>query len=141
MGFQDLEDLLTVFEVRLVARRAERRGGSGRDRLQIGDRLLAEVDEVVVDDPAHAMKRAVDVGHAGKPPRLERHADQRLVDDRRRTAALGDKDLVRHEYLPSFTRRPGEAAHRGLALGWSRVTRKTGRGVQPGAAGKPRATR
>ena len=100
MGFQDLEDLLAIFEVRLVARGSERRGGRRRNRLEIGDRLLAEIDEIVVDDAAHALKRAVDVADVGKPPRLKRNARQRLVDDRGRTATLGDKDLVRHVNLP-----------------------------------------
>ena len=95
-ALQDLEDLLAIFQVRLVAGRAERRGRGRRDRLEIVDGLLPEVDEVVVDDAAHAVQRAVDVRDAGKAPRLERHADQRLVDDRRRAAALGDENLVRH---------------------------------------------
>ncbi len=96
--FQDLEDLLAIFEVRLVAGGAERGGGRRRDRLEVGDRLLAQIDEIVVDDPAHALQRAIDMADVGKPPRLERHAGQRLVDHRRRTASLGDKDLVRHVF-------------------------------------------
>ena len=61
VGLQDLEDLLAIFEVRLVAGRAERGGRGGRDRFEIGDGLLAEVDEILVDDAAHAVQRAVDV--------------------------------------------------------------------------------
>ena len=95
---QDLEDLLAIFEVRLVARGSERRGRRRRDRLEVGDRLLSEIDEVVVDDAAHALERAIDMTDVGKPPRLERHPGQRLVDHRRRPAALGDKDLVRHVF-------------------------------------------
>ena len=41
---EDLEDLLAILEVGLVARRAERRGGRRRDRLEIGGRFLAEVE-------------------------------------------------------------------------------------------------
>ena len=96
VGFEDLEDLLAILAVGLVAGRAERGGRRRRDRLEIGDRLLAEIDEIVVDDAAHALQRAIDMRDVGKAPRLERHPGQRLVDDRGRPAALGDKDLVRH---------------------------------------------
>src|SRR6185312_15382274 len=96
MRLQDLEDLLAIFAVGLVAGRAERGGRRRRDRLQIGDRLLAEIDEIVVDDSAHALTRAIDMGDPGKAPRLQRNAGQRLVADRSRPASLGDKDLVRH---------------------------------------------
>ena len=96
VGFEDLEDLLAILAVGLVAGGSERGGRRRRDRLEIGDRLLAEIDQIVVDDPAHALQRAIDMRDVGKPPRLERHPGQRLVDDGRRPAALGDKDLVRH---------------------------------------------
>ena len=96
MGFQDLEDLLAILAVRLVAGRAEGGGRRRRDRLKIGDRLLPEIDEIVIDDAAHALQRAIDMGDLRKAPRLQRYAGQRLVDDRRRPASLGDKDLVRH---------------------------------------------
>ena len=98
--FQDLEDLLAIFEVGFVARRAEGSGGRGGDRFEVGDGLLAEIDKIVVDDAAHPVLSAIDAGNAGEPPRLERHADQRLVDHRGRAAPLGDDDLVRHESLP-----------------------------------------
>ena len=58
---ENLEDLLAIFDVRLVAGRAERGGGGRGDRLEVADRLLAEVDEVVVDDAAHPVDRAIDV--------------------------------------------------------------------------------
>ena len=70
--------------------------GRRRDRLEIVLRFLAEVDEFLVDDAAHAVQRAVDVGDRGEPARLERDADQRLVDDGRRPAALRHQNLVRH---------------------------------------------
>ena len=126
MRLQDLEDLLAIFEVRLVAGRAERCGGRGGDRLEIGDRLLAEIDEIVVDDAAHPVQRAIDPRNAREPARLERHPDQRLVDDRGRAAPLSDKDLVRHQSLPfppgALTGRT--AGSRQMALGAARVTRK-----------------
>ena len=96
VGFEDLEDLLAVFAVRLVAGRAEGGGGGRRDRLEVGDRLLPEVDEIVVDDAAHALQRAIDMRDVREAPRLQRNAGQRLVDDRRRSASLGDKNLARH---------------------------------------------
>ena len=119
---QDLEDLLAIFEVGLVAGRAERRGRRRRDRLEIGDRLLAEIDEIVVDDAAHALQRAIDMRDVGKPPRLERHAGQRLVDDRRRAAALRDEDLVRHVFSLPFAEHGRPPAPK--ALGAACVTRK-----------------
>ena len=63
--FQDLEDLLAIFAIRLVAGRAERGGRRRRDRLEVGDRLLARIDEIVVDDPAHALQRAIDMADVG----------------------------------------------------------------------------
>ena len=98
VGFQDLEDLLAILAVRLVAGRAEGGGRRRGDRLKIGDRLLPEIDEIVIDDAAHALQRAIDMGDLRKAPRLQRYAGQRLVDDRRRPASLGDKDLVRHVF-------------------------------------------
>ena len=125
MRFQNLEDLLAIFAVRLVAGRAESRGGRRRDRLEVRDRLLAQIDQIIVDDAAHALERAIDMADVGKPSRLERHAGQRLVDDRSRTASLGDKDLVRHVFslrLASAGLKPRRA--RAKALGGARVTRK-----------------
>ena len=122
---ENLEDLLAVFDVRLVAGRAERGGGGRSDRLEVADRLLAEVDEVVVDDAAHPVDRAIDVGHVGEATRLERDADQRLVDHRRRSAALGDENLVRHEHPPLRFRRGRSPCGAMLALGAACVGRKT----------------
>ena len=68
---QDLEDLPTIFEVRLVASGSECGGRRRRDGLEVGDRLWSEIDKVVVDDAAHALQRAIDVADVGKPPRLE----------------------------------------------------------------------
>ena len=60
MRLEDLEDLLAVFEIGLVAGRAKRCGRRGCDRFEIDDSLLSEIDEIVVDDAAHPMQRAVD---------------------------------------------------------------------------------
>ena len=56
MRAQDLEDFLAIFAIGLVARRPERGGRRSRDRFQIAHALLAEVDEFVVDDAAHAVQ-------------------------------------------------------------------------------------
>ena len=93
MRLEDLENLLAVFEVRLVPGGAERSRGRRGDRLEIGRRLLAEIDEVVVDDAAHPVQRPVDVRDARIAPRLQRHAGQRLVDDRRRSARPGRQEF------------------------------------------------
>ena len=63
--------------------------------LEVVGGLLGQVDEVLVDDAAHAVARAVDALDAAEAPRFEHHADQRLVDDGGRAAALGDEDLAR----------------------------------------------
>ena len=124
---EDLENLLAIFEVGLVARRAERGRGRRGDRLEIGDRLLPEIDELLVDDAAHAMQRAIDSATSGKSPRLQHHAGQRLVDHRRRPASLGDKDFVRHDLSLPFASVVGRTAPARLkALGAERVMRKPG---------------
>ena len=71
---ENLEDLLAIFEIGLVARRAERGGRRGGDGLEIGDRLLPEIDEIVVDDAADAMQRAIDMGNCSDDaaPRAQR---------------------------------------------------------------------
>ena len=46
--------------------------GDRGHRLEIGGRLLAQIDEILMDDSAHAVERAVDVGDGGKSPRLQR---------------------------------------------------------------------
>src|ERR1700722_6026378 len=68
--FEDLKNLLAIFEVWFVAGRAERGGGSRRDRLEIGDRLLPEIDEIVIDDAAHPVQRATHMRDVRKSPRL-----------------------------------------------------------------------
>ncbi len=136
---QDLEDLLAVLEVGLVAGRAERGGGSRGDRFKVADRFLAEIDEVVVDDASHAMQRAVDFRDARKAAGLERDADQGLVDHRRRSAALSDQNLVRHGYPPCSASPRAKPPGDRQALGAESVMRKTGarfasrRGAGPAA--------
>ena len=88
-----LENLLAIFEVWLVARGSECGGRRRRDRLEVGDRFLPEIDKVVVDDAAHALQCAIDVADVGKPPRLERHPGQRLIDHRCRTAPWATRIL------------------------------------------------
>ena len=51
--------------------------------------FLRQVDEFFIDDAAYAMARAVHQFDIAKPARFQRHADQRLIDHRRRAAALG----------------------------------------------------
>ena len=70
-------------------------GGSG-DRLQIGLGLLSEIDEILVDDAAHAVSGAVDRLDIGEASRFKRDADQRLIDDGGRPAALRHEDPARH---------------------------------------------
>src|SRR5271156_2840867 len=100
VGLQDLEYFLAIFDVWLVAGRAERSCRRRGDRLEIGRGLLAEIDQVFVDDAAHAVPGAIDMREFWKPPGLQRDSGERLIDDRGRAAALRDENLVRHESLP-----------------------------------------
>ena len=90
---QDVENFLAIFDVRLVARRAERGGGRAGHEFEIVGRLLRQIGEILVDDSAHAVKRAVDALDLTKFARFQHGADQRLVDDGGRTAALRDENL------------------------------------------------
>jgi hypothetical protein len=90
------EDPLAVRLVRLVASGAERRGGRLGDPAEqlVGGGL--EVDEVLVDDPPHAVAAAeelVDEAGAGLL-RLLDDADEGLVDDGRRPAGLADDGVA-----------------------------------------------
>ena len=78
--------------------RVEPSAAAGRDRhrLQVDGRLAGEIDKILVDDAAHAMDGAVDMGDRGIAARLQRDADQRLIDDGRRAAPLRDQDFMRH---------------------------------------------
>ena len=93
MGAQHLEDFLAIFQVRLVAGGAERGGGRIGDHLEIMRRLLRQIDEVLVDDAAHAVEGAIDALDLAKFARFQHRADERLVDDGGRAAALCDDDL------------------------------------------------
>jgi hypothetical protein len=53
---QHLEDLLAIGQVGLVARGAQRRRRRGRHQFQVVAGLLREVDQVFVDDAAHAVR-------------------------------------------------------------------------------------
>jgi hypothetical protein len=99
MRLEHFEDFQAIGEVGLVARRAERGGRRVGDRLEIEAGLARQIDEFLVDDAAHAERRAIDALDPGKFAGLQRDADQRLVDHRGRPAALRDKNL-RHESFP-----------------------------------------
>jgi hypothetical protein len=90
---QHLEDFLAVFQVGFVAGGAECRRGRGGHQFKVVAGFLREVDEVFIDDAAHAVARAVHQLHVAKAPRFEGHADHRLVDHGGRPAALGDENF------------------------------------------------
>ena len=76
--------------VRLVSRRAERRRRSLRDALQQVAAQFLERNELIFDNPAHAVARAqklIDV--PGAADFLD-HADERLIDHRSRASRLPD---------------------------------------------------
>ena len=90
---QHVENLLAVGDVGLVAGRAERRRRRRGDQFEVGGGLLGQVDELFVDDAAHAMQGAVYARHLGKAARFEHHARERLVDHGGRAASLGDENF------------------------------------------------
>jgi hypothetical protein len=57
---QDLEDLLAILQIRLVARRAKRRRRRIGDHLQIMGGLLGQIVKILIQDPAHTVHGAVD---------------------------------------------------------------------------------
>src|SRR4051812_1903505 len=102
MGPHHLEDFLAIFAVGLIAGRAQRRRRGLRHSFKIFLSLLAEIDQVLIDDPAHAMKGAVNGPDAGMLAGFQGNARQGLIDDSRRTAALGDEYFLKHELAPAL---------------------------------------
>jgi len=94
VGLADLEHLAAVLLVRLVAGGKEGAGGGHGNLLQVVSGFLREVEEVLVDDAAHAVCGAIDPRHLGELPRFEHGAHEGLIDDRRGAAALRDQDLA-----------------------------------------------
>jgi hypothetical protein len=129
---QHLEHLLAVGEVGLVAGAAQCRRRRAGHQLEVVAGLLREVDEVLVDDAAHAVARAVDALDADVAPRLQHHAHQALVDDRGGAAALRDEDLA-GAHADSFRNRFARPASRaGRRAGPRRLRRRWPHGA-PGA--------
>jgi hypothetical protein len=52
---------------------------------------LGEIDEVLVQDSAHAVAGAIDLGDLRKLARLENHTHETLIDDGGGTTSLGDQ--------------------------------------------------
>ena len=103
MRLQHLEDFVAIFQVGLVAGRAQRRGRRVGDHFQIVAGLLGQVEQILVDDAAHAVVRAVDAADVGEFARFQHDAGKRLVDDRGGTATLGDEDFLgRHDRAPGM---------------------------------------
>ncbi len=98
---QHLEDFLAIGQVGLVAGGSQRRGGRGSHQFQVVAGFLGQVDEILVDDATHTVTRTVDPLNIAVASRLQRHADHRLVDHRRRSAALCDQNFSGCPY-PSF---------------------------------------
>ena len=110
MRLQHLENLVAIFGVGLVAGRAERGGRRIGHHFEIVAGLLGQIEEILVDDAAHAVMGAIDALDAGEFARLQHHARERLVDDGGRAAALGDENFLRrHEILPSEMPRSSKA--------------------------------
>ena len=100
MRAQHFENLLAILGVWLVARRAQCRRRRGRNHFKIAARFLRQVEQVFVDDAAHAMLGAVNASDAGKFAGFEHNANKRLVDDRGWAATLGDQNFCRRHETP-----------------------------------------
>jgi hypothetical protein len=87
---QDPEDLLAVFDVGFVARGTECRARRGRDQLELLRGLLSQVDEVFSEDTSNAVAGAVDRLDIAEATCFEHNAGERLVNDSRWAAPLGD---------------------------------------------------
>ncbi len=94
MRLHDLEHAGAVFLVRLVTggkQAGRRRAG---DLFQVVGGLAGEIDEVLIDDAAHAVDRSVNGRHLAEFAGFEGDADDALVDYRGGATTLGDKDFT-----------------------------------------------
>ena len=94
---QHFKNLLAILGIRLVAGRAECRRRRARNHFKIVARLLRQVDQVFVDDAAHAVLGAVNASDVGKPAGFKHNANKRLIDDSGWAATLGDQNFCCHE--------------------------------------------
>ena len=92
---QHFENLFAIRHIGLVAGGTQRAGRCVGYQFQVVAGLLGEVQKLLVDDAAHAMHGAVDMGDLLKAPGLQRHADERLVDHSGGAATLGYQDFSR----------------------------------------------
>ena len=86
------KDHLAIGSVGLVARAAEGRARRAGDQPQLCLGNRRKVDIIPVANAAHAVARAEDLGAGVALFRLQHRADQRLVDDGGRAAALRDHE-------------------------------------------------
>ena len=86
------QDHLAIGGIGLVARAAECRARRAGDQPELGLRYCREIDIVAVADAAHAVARAQHLGAGMALACLQHGADQRLVDDGGRPAALRDHE-------------------------------------------------
>jgi len=91
VSLQDLENLLAVLEVGLVAGRTQRRARRLGHQFQVVGGFLGEVEELLVDDAAHAVVGAIDPFHRRELARFNDRADHRLVDHGRRATACATR--------------------------------------------------
>jgi len=123
------EYLQAVFPVGLVARRTQCGRRCGGDQLQIRRRLRTQVNQILIDDAAHAVDRAIDFFDRSEFAGFEDGANQRLVDDRGGAAALG--------YQNSGQGRPPGAAREGLLRCQGLRAPERNEGGGPGPCLKP----
>ncbi len=102
VGLQDLEDFLAVFQVGLVAGRAQRRTRRVGDVLQVVGGFERQVDEFLVDDAAHAVGGAIDAFDGAELARFDDRADHGFVDHGGGTATLSDEHFTLEHSLSSF---------------------------------------
>ena len=90
MCLEDLEYLLAILQVRLVAGRAECRGRRIGHHFNVVAGFLGEVEELLIDDAGHSVIRTIDQFDIAELAGFENDAGHRLVDDRGRSSSLSN---------------------------------------------------
>ena len=91
VGLHHLEHPCAVFFIGLVAGGKQARGRRAGHLLEVVGGLASEIDEVFIDDAAHAVDGSIDGGHLAELAGLKGDAYNALIDDRGGATTLRDK--------------------------------------------------
>ena len=104
MRLHHAQHLLTIFQIRFIACRAQSGGRRIGNHFQIMRRFAGQVDQIFIYNAAHAMDSAVNMFYTVEFARFQNNADQRLINHCRRTSALSHQQFafyffIRHKKL------------------------------------------